>query len=101
MFVKFQFVSVIFVLEKKIKKNEKNVRIIKSSYWNFSLLPLVIIYRFFDKMFFTKKIRSGYISRVNSTLNSFMIQVLNIENKLLKYINYPFGISTFCVVTKN
>jgi hypothetical protein len=29
------------------------------------------------------------------------LKLLLFENKLLKYVNFPFGVSTFCIARKN
>jgi SAM-dependent methyltransferase len=86
--------------ELKEKLTSEKLEILKTSYWNFSLFVPVF---FFRKMsFFFNKNRLHKEGQIveNKVANSILLQLILIENKLLKYINFPFGISTFCIVKR-
>ena len=36
----------------------------------------------------------------NKYANFVLLRLILLENKLLKYINFPFGVSAFCIVKK-
>ncbi len=86
--------------ELKEKLISEKLEVVKSSYWNFCLFVPVFFFRkisvFFNK---NKPHQEGQIVE-NKVANSILLQLILIENKLLKYINFPFGISTFCIVKK-
>ena len=83
----------------KLAKN--NFTIEKSSYWNFSLFIPTFLYRKFSNLFKSrKKDDQGDLNKA-SFFNGLLLFILNIENKLLSILNFPFGISVFCIVKKN
>lgn len=86
--------------ELKDKLTSEKMEVLKSSYWNFFLFFPVFFFRkwsiFFNK---NRPQKEGQIIE-NKVVNSFLLQLILIENRLLKYINFPFGISTFCIVKK-
>lgn len=85
---------------KKLIENEKMI-IEKSSYWNFMLFFPVVLYRYINNKFVNSKNTTGDISKVNPIINFLLLSLLNFENSFLNFINYPFGISTFCIAQKN
>ena len=36
----------------------------------------------------------------NTLVNSTLLQLIIFENKLLKVMNFPFGVSTFCIAKR-
>lgn len=85
--------------ELKTKLVHENLTVVKSSYWNFSLFVPVYIFRKLSMFFSENKKEEGQIID-NVTVNYILLKLLLLENSLLKYINFPFGISTFCIVKK-
>lgn len=83
----------------KTKIEDEQLQIINSGYWNFSLFLPVFIFRKIKNILGGKEDDKGDI--VGSPVaNSVLLQLINIENKLLKFINFPFGVSTFCIAVK-
>ncbi|MFZ4105399.1 class I SAM-dependent methyltransferase [Flavobacterium sp.] len=78
----------------------ENLEIIKSSYWNFFLFLPIYFYKRTSSFFQKNKTEVADISVGNDFINKLLYLVLNIENKILKYLNFPFGVSAFCVVKK-
>lgn len=92
---------------KRYTKNElmksmkqENLEIIKASYWNFFLFIPVYIFRKVSSFFNKNKSGESDIQLGNSIINKLLLQLIIFENKLLKRINFPFGVSTFCVVKR-
>jgi ubiquinone/menaquinone biosynthesis C-methylase UbiE len=80
---------------------ELHFTIKKSSYWNFSLFFGVIIPRLFQRLF--KKNDKKFNDQLRETpsiINSTVIKLVKIENKLLEFINFPLGTSVFIVCEK-
>ena len=81
---------------------EKNgFKILKSTYANTLLFPLVIFRRFvLNKLGSQQKHRSSDVQNINPVLNDIFYQLLLIESFLLKYISLPFGLSVIVVAQK-
>ncbi len=78
-----------------------NFNILKSSYWNFSLFFAVIIPRLSQRLFRkNNKKFNDQLREVNPLINTSVINLVKIENVLLKYINFPVGSSVFVVCEK-
>ncbi|MTE26757.1 class I SAM-dependent methyltransferase [Winogradskyella ouciana] len=78
-----------------------HLKIKKSGYWNITLfIPLYII-RKINKLFLTKKLKQtkGDLYHIG-VLNKPLLMLLNLENKILKYFKFPFGISTYIIAEK-
>jgi ubiquinone/menaquinone biosynthesis C-methylase UbiE len=92
---------------KQIRKlaEENNLKIIKLSYFNFCLSPLIIFLRLMSRLKVFSKL-GDYDSDINYKIADKKIvnQLLKIvfvnEVKLIKKINYPLGISLFCILEK-
>jgi SAM-dependent methyltransferase len=78
----------------------ENLTILKGSYWNFSLFIPLYLFRKVDAVLSRNKKKEGQIID-NKTANIILLKLLLFENKLLKYVNFPFGVSTFCIARKN
>ena len=85
--------------ELKSKLITENLTILKSSYWNFFLFIPLYFFRKIDAVVSRNKKKEGQIIDGKIT-NSILLKLLLFENKLLKYINFPFGVSTFCIAEK-
>lgn len=83
------------------KMKNENLEIVKSSYWNFFLFVPVYFFRKISSLFNKHKSGESDIRIGNSLINKLLLQLIIFENKLLKRINFPFGVSAFCIAKKN
>lgn len=86
--------------ELRSKIENENLKIIKSSYWNFFLFVPVYILREISSLFNKNKSGENDIKIGNLVINKLFLQLIIFENKLLKRINFPFGVSTFCIAKR-
>ncbi|HQW68805.1 MAG TPA: class I SAM-dependent methyltransferase [Flavobacterium sp.] len=86
--------------ELKSKLLAENLKIIKSSYWNFFLFLPVYLFRTATSGLQKNKSGESDINIGNPIINKLLFQLIIFENKLLKFINFPFGVSTFCIVER-
>lgn len=85
--------------ELKDKLISKNFTILKSSYWNFFLFVPLYLFRKIDAILYRNMKKEGQI--IDSKLaNGVLLKLLSFENKLLKYVSFPFGVSTFCIAKR-
>lgn len=85
-----------YTLEELRKKAEKCGFVpIYSSYFNFLLFPLILIYRIL------KIDNSDDLQAVQPALNIFLSRVMSFEAKLMKYCRLPFGCSLLMVLKNN
>ena len=79
-----------------LQLTNSNFKIERASYWNFFLffptLPLRILTRNYKN--------KDSLYKINSITNKILFKLLLIENKFLKYYNFPTGISVFAIVKK-
>ncbi|MFT6054989.1 MAG: 2-polyprenyl-3-methyl-5-hydroxy-6-metoxy-1,4-benzoquinol methylase [Roseivirga sp.] len=75
-------------------------KIQKSSYWNFSLFFPVFLFRTLGKLRKSKSEDASGDLESPSRFNELIYKLINFENKLLKRMNFPFGVSTFCIAKK-
>jgi 2-polyprenyl-3-methyl-5-hydroxy-6-metoxy-1,4-benzoquinol methylase len=85
-------------LKRKLEK--QGLKIQKASYWNFLLFLPVYSFRRISGLFKNKNSGDSDIQMSNGFINNSLLNLMNLENKLLKHLNFPFGISVFCIVTK-
>ncbi len=78
----------------------KNVgfKVIKLSYSFFLLFPLAVFMRILRKKVSNEP--KALIPNIPYWLNVFLVKFQTLENSLLKYINFPFGLSIFIVLKK-
>lgn len=85
-------------LKQKLKSNGFILQ--KASYWNFFLFPPIFAVRFIGRIFKSKnKKMNGDLDKI-LPFNENIFQLINLENKFLKYAEFPFGVSVFSVVKK-
>lgn len=85
--------------ELKDKLIREHFTIMKSSYWNFFLFLPLYVFRKIDAVWSRNKEKKGQVID-GKIANTVLLKLLLFENWLLKYINFPFGVSTFCIVKK-
>jgi len=69
----------------------------KKSYWNFLLFfPILFLRSFFKNPKFSK----NQLRAPNFLINNFLIKLFSLENRFLRFKNFPFGVSAFVVVQK-
>jgi hypothetical protein len=85
--------------ELKDKLTSEKLTVLKSSYWNFSLFIPLYLFRKIDAVLSRKKKKEGQVID-GKMANVVLLKLLLLENKLLKYVNFPVGVSTFCIAKK-
>jgi len=70
------------------------------SYFNFFLMPGVVLIIFLKKIFYRKALQESNLSRLPRVLNLVLASILSAESRLLRYLNFPFGSSIICVAKK-
>lgn len=73
---------------------------IRSGYWNFILFIPVLFIRIISRIKASNKQSSTGDLTDLTVINGPLFQLLSTENKILRHINFPFGVSTFCVAKK-
>jgi hypothetical protein len=74
--------------------------IIKISYCVSLLFPLAFIKRIFNKLFHTEKESHNELKMPSVIINQFFLLIMRIENYLLNYISFPFGLSVLALAKK-
>lgn len=83
-------------LENKI--TQSSFKILKISYANFFLFPILLLVRILTGL--SNKRGSSDMSIPPIFINQLLFYILKIESILLKFISLPFGSSLICVATK-
>jgi len=71
-------------------------KIKKATYWNFFLFPLIALMRLLKRGSSGKE---SDIKEINPLINSILYFILVIESKLIRFVNFPFGVSV-CVLAE-
>jgi len=74
--------------------------VLKLSYRNFLLFPLMALIRLMKKNSVSSDSPKSDLKPLPTFLNQTLKRVLTFENKLLPHMNIPFGLSLFCVARK-
>ncbi len=83
----------------KVLKQNSKLKIIRKTYFNTFLFPLVAFVRILSKWFNLKERESDF--DINSTwLNAIFFHIFNLEIKILKHMSFLFGISILAVIQK-
>ncbi len=80
--------------------NESKFKIIKISYFVTFLFPFIAMYRLLIKRKIKEKKAECDFIEFPKLINSFFEKIMRVENKLLKKINFPFGLSIVCLAQK-
>lgn len=86
--------------ELKAKMEKAGFKIEKITYANTVLFPLIALIRLAQKMDRRKNMASSDIAPTPAFANGILKFILAIEAKLIKKINFPFGLSILCVARK-
>jgi len=74
------------------------LKLIKISYFNTFLSPLIILFRLVKKLL---KIEGGDLKETKPFLNFIFKKIFSAESIFLKYINFPFGVSILAIFKNN
>jgi SAM-dependent methyltransferase len=80
------------------KLEQANFKILKISYYNFFLFPLIFIYRKLEKLIGKKE--TSDLNMPNKILNYLFEKIFLSESFFLKYLNFPIGVSIIAIVEK-
>ena len=72
----------------------------KSGFWNFFLFIPIYLVRLISKTKLLGNRNTGDFNKL-PLFNNLFFALLNFENKLLKYINFPIGVSSYATAKKN
>ncbi len=85
-------------LAKVLNKN-KNLEILRETYFNTFLFPPIAIVRVLSQWFNLKERESDFDIN-NQLLNNILYFIFNFERIILKHINFYFGVSILAIVRK-
>lgn len=81
-------------------ENDSSLFVVKKSYFNTFLFPLIAGVRLISKLFKIKKRESDFDIN-NKLINIIFYFIFNLESRLLRFINFPFGVSILLVLRKS
>ena len=87
--------------EVQLKIRDEGFSILKATYWNTFLTLPMMGFRLFNKFNVFSKTCSSDIHPLPAVLNNILICILRFEALLLKKMNFPFGLSVFCMAQKS
>lgn len=83
------------------KLTENSFFILKLSYFNFFLFPIILSVRIFERLALNKNNKpESDLKPINSVFNKILIHILRMEAFLIRYLNFPFGSSLLCLAKK-
>jgi SAM-dependent methyltransferase len=86
--------------EMKILLEQSGFKILKSTYWNTFLFPVILSLRLLRKSKFASETPRSDLSPLPEWVNIFFTFLLGLEIRLTRYVNLPIGSSVFCVAHK-
>lgn len=85
----------------RAKLKENGFYILKLSYLNFFLFPIVLSVRIFERLNLKKNMKpESNLKPVNNIFNKILIYILRMEAFLIGHLNFPFGSSLLCLAKK-
>ncbi len=75
-------------------------KILKLSYYNAILFPVIAAAKVFYKLFFRHSTKVHFDKSLPRPLNAFLAGILRFEKKILQYVDLPFGVSLVAVAMK-
>jgi SAM-dependent methyltransferase len=82
------------------KARAAGFEVVKCSYYCVFFFPIVAAVVLFNRMFGRKADVKDDVPSVNPVLNVLFRIVLSLEQRLMCRLDYPFGVSLFCVLRK-
>ena len=79
--------------------HQAGLKIERLSYASISTFFPAVIIRFIQRLQ-PPKTNNFQLRSSHSGFNDILTKIVNFENSVLKYINYPFGVSVFAIVKK-
>lgn len=86
--------------ELKIKLKQVGFKIEKITYANIILFPAIALFRLIKRIVKIKGKPRSDLRLTPVSINKVLIFILTMEAKLLKIINFPFGLSILCIARK-
>ncbi|MDA2935960.1 class I SAM-dependent methyltransferase [Patescibacteria group bacterium AH-259-L05] len=83
------------------KMQDAGFDIIKMSYIISFVFPIVLVYRTARKIFPTKDKKNIAYITLPKFINNFFVLALQFEAFLLRFLNFPFGVSIICIAQKS
>lgn len=74
--------------------------VVKCSYYCAFFFPIMAAIVFFHKLLGKKPAVKADVPSVNPLVNKLCLGILSCEQWLMRWIDYPFGVSLFCVLRK-
>lgn len=84
----------------KLLLEENGFEIVKMSYSVSLLFPIALVKRIVDKFFIEDKKEHNEVKIPSPAINKIFLSIMRIENALLKYISFPFGLSVMVLAQK-
>lgn len=72
----------------------------RAGYWNFMLFLPIACIRFLKNKFYSGSSPSPDMNKTKPVLNVMLRIFLILENSVIKWVVYPFGVSVFCIGRK-
>lgn len=83
------------------KLKESGFFILKLSYFNSFIFPVILSVRFFERLTLNKNIKpESNLKAINNMFNKILIYILRMEAFFIRSLNFPFGSSLLCLVKK-
>ncbi len=82
------------------KVHETGFEIVKASYFNFSLFPMVFVIRTFNRMFRPSTLQRSDVTPAKEPLNTLLKNIFSFERFVLRYAGFPLGVSLLVVARK-
>lgn len=83
-----------------VRNSRASLSIIRSTYFNTFLFGPIAVVRLLSRMFSLKSRESDF-DLSSSFLNKILYGIFNLEAKLLRVINFPFGVSILAILRKS
>jgi SAM-dependent methyltransferase len=81
--------------------HDMNCKIIKASYFNFTLFLPILAVRTFKSIFFhNEQAESDFFMSLPNFMNKLLEFLYKVEIRCLKFMNFPFGVSVLLVLRK-
>lgn len=84
----------------------KELQLIKISYFNFLLFPIIFAIRVFNKIILYRfdkigpKLESDFIFNKPGVINYILSKIFSLESKFILFLNFPFGSSIVCILKR-